>query len=54
MCRREGGGGICSAWSFCWDARRCSLLSRLPENLSAAAPPSVVGAAGGLNHYNAK
>jgi hypothetical protein len=54
MCRREGGGGVCAAWTFCWDKRVCSLLSRLPDSLEPASPPGLVGAALGLNNYNAK
>jgi len=38
LCKKEGGGGVCVAWTFCWNERRCSLLSRLPDALSPARP----------------
>ncbi|GBF87677.1 hypothetical protein Rsub_00388 [Raphidocelis subcapitata] len=45
-CRKEGGGGVCQSWVFDWAKHSCSLLSRLPEFLGAAAPGNLT--------YNAK
>jgi hypothetical protein len=52
-CRRDGGGGVCAAWTFCWGERRCHLLSRLPASLEAAQPGALSSLMGG-NTYNAQ
>ncbi|GBF87976.1 hypothetical protein Rsub_00688 [Raphidocelis subcapitata] len=60
VCRKEGGGGVCAAFTFCADARRCHLLSRLPSSLEAARPPALARPGGmiqsalGYNAYNPK
>lgn len=57
LCRKEGGGGVCAAWTFCWDQRRCNLLSRLPSSLQPAKPTNPNPLANSnrtLNTYNAK
>jgi hypothetical protein len=51
LCKKEGGGGICKAFTFCFYDKQCSLLSRLPDSLAAARPatdPAVVST------YNSK
>lgn len=53
LCKREGGGGVCAAWTFCWNQRRCQLLSRLPGSL-AAAQPGAVSSMMGANPYDAQ
>ncbi|KAI8466196.1 MAG: hypothetical protein J3K34DRAFT_434586 [Monoraphidium minutum] len=53
LCKREGGGGVCTAWTFCWAERRCYLLSRLPGSLDAAQPGAISGLLGG-NAYDAQ
>jgi hypothetical protein len=47
LCHKEGGGGVCAAYSFCWSDRRCYLLSRLPASLEAAQPGALSALAGG-------
>ncbi|KAI8473380.1 MAG: hypothetical protein J3K34DRAFT_411201 [Monoraphidium minutum] len=56
MCNREGGGGVCLAWTMCWDQRRCHLFSRLPEQLTAARPHTAVNLLmqRGAGDYNAR
>ncbi|KIY91935.1 hypothetical protein MNEG_16029, partial [Monoraphidium neglectum] len=55
-CKKEGSGGVCMAWTMCWDSRRCNLFSRLPSPLTPAKPSSAVNllAQRGAGTYNAK